>query len=296
MTEVPTRRLKLEDKRLLSPPLVGAPLYQCASAVVVYGFNVGALLDVQVNGATVLANVPGGFPQPQGALLALPAQLQANDVVRARQKAGGIASGWSPAVTVRDHTLDYPTGPPRPQIDPAPVYQCGSRTGVNNLLTGCDVWITANAVEVGRVPGAAPHQGINVSPDYGLGQEVRAWSALCKDPSPPSIAYTTFPPPSPLPTPTIDSAYAGTQQIRITNLVNGARFELSLNGGSLGVAHVGYASLVGLPTPLASGDTLSVMQRMCPGDRRATREARPYCRARRWQRRRLRRSSAVTRP
>ena len=69
MTEVPTRSLKLEDKRGLSPPYVGEPLYGCASAVVVYGFDVGALLDVQVNGTTVRAGVPGGFPQAAGALV-----------------------------------------------------------------------------------------------------------------------------------------------------------------------------------------------------------------------------------
>jgi hypothetical protein len=267
MAEVPTRRLRLEDKRYLSPPLVGEPLYQCATAVVVYGFDSLATLDVQVNGTTVVAGAPGGFPQPQGALLTLPAQLNANDVVRARQKAHGITSGWSPQVTVRDHTQDYPAGPPRPQIDPAPVYQCGSRTGVNNPLTGCEAWITADAVQVGKVVGAAPHQGINVTPDFGLGQVVRAWASLCKDPSPPSVAYTTIPPPNPLPATAIDPAYEGTQQIRITNLVNGARFELSLNGGSLGIWRTwGYAHLVGLPSPLASGDVLSVVQRMCPSD------------------------------
>ncbi|WP_163988336.1 hypothetical protein [Pyxidicoccus caerfyrddinensis] len=267
MSEVPTKRLNLEDTRYLSPPLVGEPLYQCAKAVVVTGFVVGATLDVQVNGATVLSGVPGGFPQPSGALLALPTPLIAGDVVRARQQANGVTSGWSPVVTVRDHTQDYPDGPPRPQIDPAPVYQCGSRTGVNNLLTGCDVWITADTVEVGKVKGAAPHQGVNVTPDYGLGQVVRAWAQLCRDRSPPSVAYTTVPPPTPLPAPSIDPAYEGTQQIRITQLVNGARFELSLNGVSLGIWRTwGVAHLVGLPAPLLAGDMLSVVQRMCPRD------------------------------
>lgn len=267
MTEVPTEGLKLKERRYLSPPLVGEPLYQCATAVVVYGFNVGAALDLERNGTIVVSGVPGGFPQPQGALLQVSPQLQSGDVIRARQRAGGLTSGWSPAVTVRDHTQDYPDGPPRPEIDPAPVYRCGSRTGVNNLLIGCDVWITADAVQVGKVVGAAPHQGVNVTPDYGLGQEVRAWAMMCKDPSPPSIAYDTIAPPNPLPTPGIDPAYEGTQQIRVTNLVNGARFELSLNGTSLGVWRTwGYAHLVGLATPLSNGDVLSVVQRMCPGD------------------------------
>jgi hypothetical protein len=209
---------------------------------VILGFDPGATLDVERNGALLLSGVPGGFPQPQGAILSLPAALAAGDVIRARQKANGLTSGWSVAVTVRDHTQDFPDGPPRPQIDPAPVYQCGSRTGINNLLTGCDVWITANGVEVGKVKGAAPHQGIDVTPDYGLGEQVRAWAMMCKDRSPPSLAYDTIAPPNPLPTPGIDPAYAGAQQIRINNLVNGARFELSLNGASLGVWRTwGYA-------------------------------------------------------
>ncbi|RDK03016.1 hypothetical protein [Paraburkholderia lacunae] len=267
MAEVPTERLKLKETRFLSPPVVGEPLYQCAKALVILGFDPGATLDVERNGALFLSGVPGGFPQPQGAILSLPAALAAGDVIRARQKANGLTSGWSVAVTVRDHTQDFPDGPPRPQIDPAPVYQCGSRTGVNNLLTGCDVWITADGVEVGKVKGAAPHQGINVTPDYGLGQQVRAWAMMCKDPSPPSLAYDTIAPPNPLPTPGIDAAYAGAQQIRINNLVNGARFELSLNGASLGVWRTwGYAHLVGLPAPLNTGDSLSVVQRMCPGN------------------------------
>jgi hypothetical protein len=267
MTEVPTERLQLKETRRLSPPLVAEPLYQCAKAIVVLGFNVNATIDVQLNGTVVLAGVPGGFPQPQGALLTLPAPLVSGDVVRARQKDHGLASGWSAAVTVRDHTQDYPDGPPRPQIDPAPVYRCGARTGVNNLLTGCDVWIMADAVEVGRVSGAAPHQGVNVTPDYGLGQEVRAWATMCNDPTPPSVAYHTIAAPNPLPKPAIENAYAGTQQVRVTNLVNGARFELSLNGASLGVWRTwGYAHLAGLPAPLTAGDVLSAVQRMCPGD------------------------------
>jgi len=81
-------------------------------------------------------------------------------------------------------------------------------------------------LQVGKVVGAAPHQGVNVTPDYGLGQKVRAWAKLCNDPSLRRSSNDTIAPPNPLPSPAIDPAYEGTQQIRITNLVNGARFEL----------------------------------------------------------------------
>jgi hypothetical protein len=267
MAEVPTRRLKLEDRKFLSPPIVGEPLYQCAIAVSVYGFVPQAKLDLEINGVIVLAGISAGFPQPQGALLTLAAPLNQGDIVRARQTSGSMVSGWSVPVTVADHTKDFPDGPPRPEINPAPVYECGSRTGVSNLLTGCEVWITADAVEVGKVIGAAPHQGVNVTPDYGLGETVRAWASMCKDPSPPSEAYVTVAPPNPLPAPAIDPVYEGTEQIRITNLVNGARFELSRNGASLGVWRTwGYAHLVGLSPPLTTGELLRVTQRMCPGN------------------------------
>jgi hypothetical protein len=264
MTQVPVKELRLQDNRkLLSPPIIAEPLYQCATAVTVLGFVPLALLDVEINGAIVLAGAAAGFPMPSGATLALPVPLVAGDPVRARQTAGGVTSAWSPVVTVRDHTQDFPAGPPRPEVNPAPVYQCGARTGVSNLLTGCKVWITADGVEVGRVNGAADHQGVDVTPDYALGQGVRAWAEMCNDPSPPSQAYLTGMPPNPLPAPGIDPAYADAQQIRINNLVNGARFELSRNGTSLGVWRTwGYAHLVGLSPPLAAGETLKVTQRI----------------------------------
>ena len=122
-----------------------------------------------------------------------------------------------------DHTVEFPAGPPRPGINPAPVYKCGVRTGVGNLLVGSDVWITADAVEVGRVKGAASQQGVNVNPAYGLSQQVVAWSELCKDPSPPSAVQITQPPPAPLAVPGFLPVYTGGQQATITNVVNGAR-------------------------------------------------------------------------
>lgn len=42
-----------EDPKLLSPPVVVDPLYQCATAVVVIGGVLGATVEVEVNGAVV---------------------------------------------------------------------------------------------------------------------------------------------------------------------------------------------------------------------------------------------------
>jgi hypothetical protein len=48
----------------------------------------------------------------------LPQPLMAGQKIRPRQTFGGVTSSWSIVVIVRDHTADFPAGPPRPQIKP----------------------------------------------------------------------------------------------------------------------------------------------------------------------------------
>ncbi|MGH3145245.1 MAG: hypothetical protein ACRDTR_05535 [Rubrobacter sp.] len=264
---VERERLDLRDNpELLSPPVVVEPLYGCAAAVTVQSYAPGAEIEIRVD-ASIVATAPGGFPWPDGVTIQLPAPLVAGERVRARQRTTMAQSDWSAPVTVRDHTRDYPAGPPRPEINPAPVYRCGVRTGVSNLLTGGDVWITADGAEVGRVQGCSQHQGVNVSPAYGLGQKVRAWFELCNDPSPPSLEHTTQVPPSPLPQLTFDPTYEGGQQVTVRGVVNGARVTLSRGGTPVGTWPCwGYALTVGGLSPFASGEAFSATQSMCPGD------------------------------
>ena len=269
MVEVPVENLKLQDnKNLISPPVVDSPLYQCSKVVTIIDFIPNATLDVKIGSAPpVITGADGGFPVPNGRTLLLPSALVVGNVIQARQHFEGATSNWSDPVTVRDHTEDYPTGPPRPEIDPAPVYKCGSRTGVNNLLTGCNVWITAADVEVGRVDGAAKHQGVNVNPDYVLNQKVRAWAKMCEDPSPPSQQYITQTAPSPLPKPIIEPLYAGGQQITINELVNGSRFQLLRDGTDQGTFRTwGVKHTLDLDTPYVDTETLTVIPIMCPSD------------------------------
>jgi hypothetical protein len=117
---VDRKRLDLrDDPNLLSPPWVQDPLYQCATAVVVHGYVATADIEVQVNGASVPI-VNGGFPFPNGVTVPVPA-LTATQKVRARQIKGSVKSDWSQEITLGDHTQDFPAGPPRPEINPAPV-------------------------------------------------------------------------------------------------------------------------------------------------------------------------------
>jgi hypothetical protein len=112
--------------------------YKCAKVVVVHGFIANAALDVEVAGAIVISGFPGAFPIPNGTVVPLPNELIADQKVRARQHYGGATSGWPKAWTTADHAQEYPAGPPSPEINPAPVYKCGARTGVSNLWVGSE--------------------------------------------------------------------------------------------------------------------------------------------------------------
>jgi len=265
--EVPRKELDLsEDPELISPPIVAEPLYQCATAITVLGFISHAEIEIEVDSAVVLTRI-ADFPQPSGQSFPLPNPLVAGEIVRARQRIGGVESDWSTPIAVRDHTQDYPAGPPRPQINPGPIHKCGARTGVANLLIGCNVWIRADNTEVGRVKGAKEHQGVNVNPDYALGQKVRAWSELCDDPSPPSVLHTTQPPPTPIPTPSIETVHEGGEQITIKGLANGARFTITRGGVNQGTWRTwGQRHIVGLSPPFSNGEVISISQRLCPSD------------------------------
>ncbi len=266
--EVPTKELQLrENPRAISPPIVVGPLYQCGTIVQVRGFIPHATLDLEIAGAVVIAGAPGGFPEPDGAVLHLPAALVKNQLVRARQHFGGATSDWSAGETVRDHTVDYPAGPPRPVINPAPVFKCGARTGVGNLLAGCNVWITAAGTEVGRIKGATPQQGVNVVPEYGLTQEVLAWSELCGDPSPASAAENTQLATTPLAAPTFEPVAEGSQQIVLNGLANGCHFQVKRSGVDSGPYLTwGGRTIISFGTPISGGEPFEAWQWLCDGD------------------------------
>jgi hypothetical protein len=265
--EVDREKLRLKDnEQTISPPYL-EPAWQCGTAVVVRGFVAHATLDLEIDGTIVVTGFPGGFPGPDGCRIPLAAALTAGQKLRARQTFNGVTSDWSAMVIAVDYKTQFPAGPPRPQINPEPVFKCGRRTGVANLLVGCDVWIEADAVEVGKVKGAKAHQGVNVSPAYDLGDHVIARASICGDRSPPSETKIAQAGPSPLPAPGFLPVYENSEQATVTNVVNGATLTLLRNGVvQFSFTSWGYQHLVGLAPPLTAGETLSCTQQLCPGD------------------------------
>ena len=267
--EVPVEKLDLQDDpELISPPVIDEPLYACAEVVHLVSFLPQAELIVEFIDRGETVSQVAGWPEPAGALVTASSQLLSGEGVRARQRAqDGRISDWSPIAVVREYTEDYPAGPPRPVIQPAPVHNCGVRTGVGNLLIDADVWITQDGTNVGNVKAYDHQSGINVHPPYTTGQEVVAWTEFCGDQAPPSPTEIAQPAPSPLPTPVIGDVYEGGQQVVITSLANGAQFEIERGGMLLGPWPTwGQAHLVGLNPPFVAGEKLRIRQFLCPDE------------------------------
>ena len=176
--EVPRDRLDLKDDPALCRPPSVDQAWQCAELGSYTGSS-PTLIWTSSSTAGSWWRVHRRVPPADGAAIRLPAPLTAGQVIRARQTLTGNTSNWSAPVTVRDHTLDYPAGLPGRQINPAPVYRCGRRTGVSNLLLGSDVSIIADGVEVGRISGAKTQQGVDHRAVIRAGPVWRSPSRRC---------------------------------------------------------------------------------------------------------------------
>jgi hypothetical protein len=64
-----------EDPKLISPPVIVQPLYQCAVSITVIAYEPDAVIDVRIDSAVTSA--PGGFPFPNGVTIALATALVA---------------------------------------------------------------------------------------------------------------------------------------------------------------------------------------------------------------------------
>src|SRR5260370_38211068 len=99
-----------ENRKLLSPPIIEQPLYQCAVSVTVLAYEPNATIDVDVSGT--ITSAPGGFPVPNGVTVHLPAALVAGQRCRARPKFPARGGAWDGAVRGGHQPEGRPGGPP----------------------------------------------------------------------------------------------------------------------------------------------------------------------------------------
>lgn len=254
----------------VSPPLVIDPLYQCATQVAVRGAVPDAKVILYINGAVAGTVVPARNPDKIEFTGLRP--LVVGDVVLAEQVVGGVPSGPSPSVTVRDHRVDFPAGLPKPDIDPTLIYECADVIAVRHVpgarltvfINGADpVTLDTSTGWTGVFPGKHP---------FRAGDTFTAEISLCNDRSPTSDKVQAVAAPASLPPARFNptSIYAGQEFVTLEGLTHGSWS--SITEASAGVlakftTPVSWQSNINLKTPLGralkTSDSLSTSQTLC---------------------------------
>lgn len=260
-----------DDNAYVSPPIVIDPLYQCATKVAVRGAILDARVELFKNGnPTPIATVMRAR-NPDKVELDVP-DLRAGDVITATQEIGGVRSGPSAPVTVRDHRADYPSGLPAPQINPTLIYQCADTIAVQHV-PGATVTVKTNGgnevVGVTSTGWSVFQPGLR---PFEIGYRFSARAELCGDPSPESAEERAVAAPGGLPNPTFNPGtfYAGQQLVTVESLINGSHTSISAGArGRIGEFSwpvswfPNFDIAIRLGRPLAAGEGLVANQRLC---------------------------------
>ena len=124
-----------DDRKVLSPPILQKPIYECADTVVVKGFVPGAKIQVYIAGTPAPLGSGTGITS-SGQPFGVTSAFTIGQVVTATQTVSGVESGPSNAVTVKSYKEDYPAGMPQPRIAPTPCLDCGRAVGVTDVIPG----------------------------------------------------------------------------------------------------------------------------------------------------------------
>jgi outer membrane protein assembly factor BamB len=198
----------LEPRRdVISPVTVRAPIYACATTVVVFGYIPHAKVTVLVNGTAVAS---GSSASTSGLTITVPTAFVANDKVTAEQEFDGTTSTPSNQVTVTSHTEDYPAGLPQPHLIVPPLLACGRAVGVADVVPGA--WVRVFAENPAAGGGFDPPVQLGETHDFSYiinspfveQARIHAESGLCTDRSPDSPVETVQAAPGSLPKPSLD--------------------------------------------------------------------------------------------
>jgi hypothetical protein len=250
-----------DRKARLSPPTVGAPLYECATAVTISGFVPGATLTIYANGTT---KVGGGVSDaPWGQSFAVNPPLVASQNITATQTYGSVMSAPSVGVQVVNYFEQHPEGLTKPVLE-APIYDCGGAISVRNLVEGGLLEVYANSNRVGVADGCGPGQWVFATPQFVKGQGVYATETLCAKKSPKSDVKMVIDAPSSLPTPVVEQVFEGGKYGVVKNITNGAKVTVFNGAVQIGGHYCpgGSQRMRFNPAP-AAGDVLTANQTLC---------------------------------
>jgi hypothetical protein len=230
-SEVPKGDVK-DNPQFVSSPIVVGPLYGCTEAIEIRGAVRHAQLTVFING-TSLPPVTALDPDKQ--LVPVPALVPGQKVV-ATQTVDGLESDKSNEETVRDHTVDFPMGLPKPEIFPPVIYECGNVIAVRHLR-GAKVTVYTNGKD--PVTFSTGGDWTNVQPagaPFSFKDKFKARYQMCSTdvPSPESNEESAVTAPTTMPTPALDppKTFQGQELVTVTNLLNGAMTEVTDGAGA----------------------------------------------------------------
>jgi outer membrane protein assembly factor BamB len=261
-----------EDPQVLSPPIVGEPIYECASGVTVQGFIPGAKLTIFADGNPIGGGVSNS---PSGQAFTVGITFTKGQMITAVQEFGGVTSQPSAAVGVRSHKDDYPGGIPKPRVDPPPLYRCGRAIGARDVVPGSKLDAQSEpalqgggfgpSAVIGSVTNSGAAQWMTINPPYGLGDRVRVQYQICADVSPPSDPQIVQQQPAVIPPPTVDPVYEGATSVVVRNVLNGALLTVLSNNQQIGSSPTpgGTGQAVGINPPATANASITAIQALC---------------------------------
>ncbi|QED27599.1 hypothetical protein FRD01_10165 [Microvenator marinus] len=255
--------------QFLSPPIVIAPLYECAETVGVRGARLNSSVNVFVDGVPVASGV---IRDPDSQDFVVP-PLQSGQVVWATQTFGGVTSLNSNVVEVRHYLDDYPNGLPAPTIEPQKTHECAYQIAVKHV-PGANLMVVTNSgtprFNGGRSGGYTVALGDG---PFSIGDQIEVYQEMCQDESEPSAPIFALAAPSPLRAVAVDPAevYETQELFQFSSVVEGAT--VHIDETSVGAidqifswpTHTTHRwdFVTAFGRPFLPGDELAVTQELC---------------------------------
>jgi outer membrane protein assembly factor BamB len=224
------KHFPINSRSNLSPPIVEAPIHECALKVRVSSFVPNAIVRVFANGSELIGT---DNPKHGSMEIKLTRALVLGDVITATQTVGSIPSGQSyDGVPVTHYpTLTTPTVVPE-------IYECGQVVPIGNLVASTHVEVSdspsVRLIGTGESTGDwEPIGTTKLVSGHGVGAQQIACPNISAKTIKSAISTPRLhvkPAPNPPPQLTMDAPIIGSEQIVVHNLLVGAAIQFNYGG------------------------------------------------------------------
>ncbi len=250
----------IADKIVLSPPVVKDPIYECAEAVHVTGFDPHN--DVKVYAGTELV----GQATPLLGLIdiQLNRPLELGEMITATQGYSlepGVDTVSLPSlVPVIVQQYETPVDIPTVVED---VYECGRVVRLWDLTESSQVTVFGDGDQIGHANAARSRMGVTTRA-LEEDEEITATQTACTEESDISDAVSVQPEPTSIPSPKITEAVLGNDSVMVGDLLIGSKITI-YDGDE--VIRSSYATAKGCRCPISqeitSSSSITVTQELC---------------------------------